>query len=369
MKEIFKSYKYRMIPTKDQIVILEKHFGACRFIYNHFLSIRKELYENEKISRNSYADSKDLTILKHTEEFSWLNEIYRHSLKSELFNLDKAYDKFFKKTGGFPKFKKKSDTQSYSIPVPIKVIGKFVKIPKIKSNIRIRIKKEVVGEIRYATISKSSTGKYFISITYKEQYTPYKKTNSTVGIDTGIKNLAILSNGEIYDNIKPIKKYIKKLKYNHRQLSKKVNGSSSRNKQRIKLAKTYEKVTNIRTDYLHKVSTEIIKNHDIICIEDLSVKKMTQNKLLAKSLQDVSLGTFYSFLQYKATKNDKVIVKIDKYFPSSKKCSVCGYIKEDLTLKDREWVCPNCNTKHDRDFNASINIKNEGIKILSGYGE
>jgi putative transposase len=238
-------------------------------------------------------------------------------------------------------------------------------IPKFKKGIEINIHREIEGKLLFATISKSTTGKYYASITCEIEYIPFEKTNSKVGIDTGIKDLAILSDGKVYENIKTLKTNLKKLKYEQRQLSKKVKGSNSRLRQKSKLATIHEKVTNIRKDYLHKVSTEIIKNHDVICIEDLAVKNMMKNHKLAQAFSDVSLGTFYTMLEYKANWNDKVIVKIDRFFPSSKTCNVCNYINQDLTLKDREWTCKSCNTVHDRDFNASINIKKQGLKILS----
>ena len=200
------------------------------------------------------------------------------------------------------------------------------------------------------------------------EYTPFEKTNSKVGIDTGIKDLAILSDGKVYENIKTLKNNLKKLKFNQRQLSKKIKGSNCRIKQKTKLARLHERVTNIRKDYLHKVSTEIIKNHDVICVEDLAVKNMMQNHKLAQAFSDVSLGTFYTMLEYKSNWNNKKVVKIDRFFPSSKTCSKCNYINQDLTLKDREWLCPNCKTTHNRDFNASVNIKKQGLKILSGSG-
>jgi len=227
---------------------------------------------------------------------------------------------------------------------------------------------EIGGEIMFATISKSTTGKYWVSITCEVQHTPYDKTGSVVGIDTGIKDLAILSDGVVYENIRSLKNNFKNLKYEQRQLSKKVKGSSSRNKQKIKLSITHEKITNIRKDYLHKISTEIIKSQDVICIEDLAVKNMMKNHKLAQAFADVSLGSFYSMLEYKAKWNDKTIIKIDRYFPSSKMCSNCGWINQDLTLKDREWICSSCGENHDRDFNAAKNILKQGLKILSGSG-
>ncbi len=276
MKTIYKSYIFKIYPNKEQKELLVKHFGACRFVFNCYLNIRKENYLNNKTSLNYYDNANDLTQLKKDEQFVWLKEINSQSLQSS--------------------------------------------------------------------------------------------SGSKVGIDTGIKDLAILSNGKIYKNIKSLKINLKKLKYNQRLLSKKQKGSNSRLKQKQVLAKIYERVSNIRKDYLHKVSTEIIKNHDVICIEDLAVKNMMKNHCLAQAFSDVNLGTFYNMLEYKANWNDKTVVKIDRFFPSSKICNICNYINQDLTLKDREWTCPNCNSKYDRDLNASINIKKQGLNILSGSG-
>ena len=205
-------------------------------------------------------------------------------------------------------------------------------------------------------------------ITCEVEYRPFEKTNSKVGIDTGIKDLAILSDGKVYENIKILKANLKNLKYEQRQLSKKTKGSNSRLKQKSKLARVHEKVTNIRKDYLHKVSTEIIKNQNVICIEDLAVKNMMKNHKLAQAFSDVSLGAFYTMLEYKANWNDRQFVKIDRWFPSSKTCSSCGWIKQDLTLSIREWTCESCGENHDRDVNAAKNILKQGINILSGCG-
>ncbi|HYX09384.1 MAG TPA: IS200/IS605 family element RNA-guided endonuclease TnpB [Bacteroidales bacterium] len=368
MKLIHKSYKFRIYPTKEQESLLSKHFGACRFVFNRYLNSRKETYLEEKKSLNYYDNANDLTVLKKDEQFVWLKEINSQSLQSSLRNLDTAYNKFFRKQTKFPRFKSKFDKQSFTIPQSVYIEDGKLRIPKFKKGIEINIHREIEGKLLFATISKSTTGKYYVSITCEVEYTPFEKTNSKVGIDTGIKDLAILSDGKVYENIKTLKTNLKKLKFNQRQLSKKVKGSNSRLKQKSKLATVHEKVTNIRKDYLHKVSTEIIKNHDVICIEDLAVKNMMKNHKLAQAFSDVSLGSFYTMLEYKANWNDKVIVKIDRFFPSSKTCNVCNYINQDLTLKDREWTCVGCGTKHDRDFNASINIKKQGLKILSGSG-
>lgn len=368
MKLIHKSYKFRISPNKKQVELLSKHFGACRFVFNRYLNNRKETYLKEKKSLNYYDNANDLTFLKKQEDFVWIKEINSQSLQSSLRNLDTAYNKFFKKQNKFPKFKSKYDRQSFTIPQSIYIKNNELWIPKFKEGIKINLHRKIEGKILFATISKSTIGKYYVSITCEVEYTPFEKTNSKVGIDTGIKDLAILSDGKVYENIKTLKINLKKVKYEQRQLSKKIKGSNARLKQKIKLAKVHEKVTNIRKDYLHKVSAEIIKNHDVICIEDLAVKNMMKNHKLAQAFSDVSLGTFYTMLEYKANWNDKIIVKINRFFPSSKTCNVCNYINQSLSLKDREWTCQNCNTKHERDFNASANIKKEGIKILSGCG-
>ena len=368
MKIIHKSYKFKIIPDGEQKELLAKHFGACRFVFNRYLNSRKETYLEEKKSLNYYDNANDLTLLKRDGQFVWLKEINSQSLQSSLRNLDSAYNKFFRKQTKFPKFKSKYDKQSFTIPQSICIEDGKLWIPKFKKGIEINIHREIEGKLLFGTISKSTTGKYYVSITCEVEYFPFEKTNSKVGIDTGIKDLAILSDGKVYENIKALKTNLKKLKYEQRQLSKKVKGSNSRLRQKSKLATIHEKVTNIRKDYLHKVSTEIIKNHDVICIEDLGVKNMMKNHKLAQAFSDVSLGTFYTMLEYKANWNDKTIIRIDRFFPSSKTCNVCNYINQDLTLKDREWTCKSCNTVHDRDFNASINIKKQGLKILSGLG-
>ena len=348
---------------------MAKHFGANRFVFNYYLNKRKESYiGDDKKSLNYYDNANDLTQLKKDENYIWLKEINSQTLQSGLRNLDTSYMKFFRKQTKFPKFKSKYDRQSFKIPQNVLIKDNKLNIPKFKEGIKINLHQEIEGKIAFATISKSVTDKYYVSITCEVQHKQFEKTGSKIGIDTGIKDLAILSDGKVYKNIKTLKNNLKKLKYEQRQLSKKVKGSSSRNKQRKTLTLVHEKITNVRKDYLHKISTEIIKNHDVICIEDLAVKNMMKNHKLAQAFVDVSLGTFYSMLEYKAKWNDKVVVKIDRFFPSSKTCNVCNYINQDLTLKDREWTCPSCNTKHDRDFNASINIKKQGLKILSGSG-
>ena len=370
MKTIFKSFKFRIYPNKEQEILLAKHFGACRFVFNYYLNKRKETYLGEdKNSLNYYDNANDLTQLKKNDDYIWLKEINSQSLQSSLRNLDSSYMRFLRKQSKFPRFKSKYDRQSFKIPQSVSVEKNKLLIPKFKGGIKINLHQEINGEILFATISKSTTGNYYVSLTCEVQYKPFEKTNSEVGIDTGIKDLAILSDGTTYENIRSLKNSLKKLKYEQRQLSKKVKGSSSRNKQKQKLAIVHEKITNVRKDYLHKVSTEIVKNHDIISVEDLAVKNIMKNHKLAQAMSDVSLGSFYTMLEYKSGWNDKQFVKIGRFFPSSKMCSNCGWINQDLTLNIREWTCPSCDEKHDRDFNASKNILKQGLKIiLSGSG-
>ncbi len=347
---------------------MSKHFGHCRFVFNRFLHERKEAYEADKTSLNYYANAKSLTGLKKETEFSWLKEVNSQSLQASLKHLDTAYKNFFKQQNRFPRFKSKHERQSFKVPQNVFVVDEKLIIPKFSEGIQLKQHRPLEGKILFATVSKTTTDKYYVSITCEQAYIPYPKTGKAVGIDTGIKELVILSDGSRHENIKSLKTSLKKLKYEQRQLSKKQKGSHSRLQQKRKLVSVHEKITHIRKDYLHKVSTEIIKNHDILVVEDLAVKNMLKNHRLAQAMSDVSLGTFYTMLEYKAKWNEKDYVKIDRFFPSSKTCSNCGWINQELKLSDRKWMCSDCGEIHDRDLNASKNILNQGLKILSGYG-
>lgn len=368
MKLIHKSYRFRIYPTKEQESLLSKHFGHCRFVFNRFLNERKEKYLNEKTSLNYYDNARTLTDLKKEEAFVWLNEVNSQSLQAAIRNLDVAYKNFFNKQNKFPRFKSKYDRQSFKVPQNVSVEDSKLVIPKFNEGIKLNLHRKLEGKPLFATISKSTTGTYYVSITCEVEHKSFDKTNKSVGIDTGIKELAILSDGSSYENIKSLKTKLKKLKYEQRQLSKKTKGSQSRNKQKIKLALVHEQLTNIRKDYLHKVSTEIIKNHDVISVEDLAVKNIMKNHCLAQAMSDVALGAFYTTLEYKANWNDRQFVKINRFFPSSKTCSGCGWIKQDLTLTIRAWTCQSCGKIHDRDVNAAKNILKQGMNILSGSG-
>ncbi len=368
MNTIHKAYKFRLYPSSKQKVLLSKHFGSCRFIFNHFLCERKDRYLKEKTSLNYYDNARALTEMKKDVNFSWLKEVNSQSLQASIRNLDISYRRFFEKKSKFPKFKSKYNKQTFTIPQNVMIGSGKLAIPKFKKGIKAIFHQKLKGKILFATVSKTLTDKYFVSIICEVKYKPFKKSKLKVGIDTGIKYLAILSNGKKYKNIKPLKTGIKHLKHVQRLLSKKIKGSNSRNKQRRKVASYYEKVTNIRKDYLHKVSTEIVKNHDFISVEDLNVKKMMKNSYLAQALSDVSLGEFYRQLEYKSEWNNRKFVKIDRFFPSSKTCSTCGWINQNLNLSIRKWECPVCRCNHNRDVNAALNILNQGLNVLSGSG-
>jgi putative transposase len=362
---MLKSYKYKLKPTNEQIVLLNKHFGSIRFIYNYFLNERKHEYETNKNSINYYDNAKSLTELKKQDNYSWLKEINSQSLQDSLKNLETAYKNFFRFKKGFPKFKSKHDKNSFTIPQFVKLNKNELSIPKFKDPIKVIIDRKFNGLIKQCTISKTPTNEYFVSILVETEHNKLPKTNKSVGIDLGIKEFVITSDGYKYKNNRYTKTYAKKLKEHQQHLSRKIKGSNRYNKQKLKVATIHKKITNSRIDNLHKISTDLIKKYDLIVLEDLNIKGMVKNHKLSKHILDVSWGKFVTMLRYKSEWNDKKIVNIDRFFPSSKTCNCCGYINQNLKLNIREWVCPSCNTKLDRDLNASINILKEGNKILS----
>ena len=367
MKIIKYTYKFRLKPTKDQEVLLNKHFGSIRWIYNYFLNQRKQEYLNNKKSISYNKQSASLTLLKQQEETEWLKETNSQSLQYSLKCLDQAYQNFFNKRTQFPKFKSKKSKNSFTVSQHVKNEGNMIHFPKFNEGIKMIMEREIKGIIKKATLSKTPTGEYFVSILTEQEYIPKEKTGKSIGIDVGIKDFLVLSNGSKVKNHRFLKHYEHQLKKHQKHLSRKTYGSSRYEKQRLKVAKIHEKITNSRMDLIHKTTLNLVKEFDIIYLEDLNVKGMMKNHKLAKSISDVSWGKFIDVLTYKAEWNDKNVIHIDRYFPSSKTCNKCGYVNNGLKLKDREWICPDCGEKLDRDLNAAINILNEGCrKDISG---
>ena len=375
--ERLKAYKFRIYPTEEQEIFFAKTFGCVRKVYNLMLNDRKKAYEEVKND-----PSKKMTFptpAKYKKEFPFLKEVDSLALANAQLNLDKAYKNFFRdKSVGFPRFKsKKNPVQSYTTNnqngTVALIDSKFIKVPKLKSLVRIKLHRQPKGMIKSATISRHASGKYYISLLCKEEISELPKTNSAIGIDLGITDFAILSDGQKIDNNRFTSKMEKKLKREQRKLSKRallaknkgipLSEAKNYQKQKRKVARLHEKVMNQRTDFLNKLSTEIIKNHDIICIEDLNVKGMLRNHKLARSISDVSWSSFVAKLQYKADWYGREIIKVDTWFPSSQICSECGHKDGKKSLDIREWTCPICHTHHDRDINASINILTEGLRI------
>ena len=365
---VLRAYKFRIYPNSEQRELLVKHFGCCRFVYNRYLAERKAAYEKDKTSLGYCVNAHSLALLKKTEEFAWLGEVYSHALQASLKNLDGAYQKFFKKQNNFPKFHSKHDKQSCTFPDNVTIIDGKLKLPKFKTMIRMRGGMPVVGKVRSATISQTATGKYFVSLLFNAEAKIYEPNGKSIGIDLGIKDLAVCSNGERIANPKFLERSEKHLKHLQRQVSRKTKGSNNRRRARLELSRFHERVANRRKDYTHKFTTRIVRENQTVCVEDLNVKGMESNHHLAKSVVSASFGEIVRQLEYKCKWHGREFVKVGRWFPSSKTCNHCGHQYSGLTLKDREWTCPNCGEVIDRDYNAAMNIRDEGMRILSDGG-
>lgn len=364
-KIVDKAYSFRITPNKEQKEIINKNIGCVRFVFNHFLAQSKD---DKYLSYSKFATQ----LPKLKKEYNWLREVDSISLQQSLKDLDKAFKRFFKGLGGFPKFKsKKNNKQSYRTQCfkrssgieSIEIKNNKIKLPKL-GWVKFKKSREVTGKIQNVTIRKSKANKYYISVCVQEEVEELPQTDKAIGIDLGLKDFLITSNGEVVSNPRILSKYEKRVARLNKRLAKKEEGSNNWYKIKHKLARVHEKVANIRKDFLHKLSTKLICENQTIVVESLKVKNMLKNSRLAKSISDVSWSKFVDYLSYKTEWYGRELIKIDTFFPSSQLCSECGYQnKEVKDLSVREWECPKCHSIHDRDINASKNILQQGLQL------
>jgi len=361
---MLKAFKYRIYLTDEQKVLLAKTFGCCRWFYNFALNLTNETYKatGKGLSRNEIINK--LPELK--KELEWLTEVPSQALQQVALDLSSAFLNFFEKRAKFPKFKKKGNKQSVRFPQGIKLDGEYLTLPKLKK-VYCKVSRLPEGKLKSVTMSMTPSGKYFASCLYDDGIDLPKQNSEgkAVGIDLGIKDFAITSDGSKYGNPNHYRKYEQKLAKKQKQLAKKQKGSNNRNKARKAVAKVHEKITRCREDFLHKLSRKLVDENQVIVVENLAVKNMVRNHKLAKSISDCGWGQFCTMLKYKAEWEGKYYIEVDRFFPSSKTCNHCLQQVDSLSLDMRLWQCPKCGTIHDRDVNAAKNIRDEGLRILA----
>jgi putative transposase len=366
---LHKVVQVRLYPSAEQEIQLAQSFGCARWWWNYALNKTIETYKGTGKGLSRVALNAFLPALKKAEDTLWLADCYSQILQATTLNLTTAYKNFFAKRAGFPKFKSKFGKQSIQYPQYVKIVGGNVKLPGNIGVVKAKIHRPIEGTIKTVTVSKVPSGKYFASIlTEVHSENPAISQGKIYGIDLGLKHFAVVTDGEKvskYDNPKHLAKHEKNLKRKQKKLVRKHKGSNSRYKYRKVVAKVYERVSNSRQDFLHKLSYKLVSDSQAVIVENLHVKGMVRNHKLAKSISDAGWGTFANFLAYKLERNGGKFVEIDRWFPSSKLCSNCFYQMTEMPLDIREWTCPHCGTDRDRDENAAINIRAEGIRILA----
>ena len=369
---MLRAYKYRIYPTEEQKVLLAKTFGCCRFVYNWALNLKIEAYRQEK-KTIAYKEVQDRMVNELKKDNQWLTEVNSQALLNTIRNLDTAYKNFFRDTHtvGFPRFKSRENRQSFQCPQHCSVDFKkgTLSIPKAKG-IPAVLHRRFKGMVKTVTVSMTPSGRYFASVlvdtAIQELPASAIQGNTTLGIDLGIKSLAVCSDGRTFDNPKNLQRSLDRLKLLQKRLSRKQKGSANRNKARILVARLQEHIANCRKDNLHKITYALTHESQVctICMEHLNVKGMQRNHHLAQAVGDASFGMFLTMLEYKCSWYGVNLIKIDRFAPSSKTCSQCSYVYKGLKLSERSWTCPECGTHHDRDFNAACNIKEFGLKAL-----
>ncbi|MFB8789556.1 MAG: RNA-guided endonuclease TnpB family protein [Potamolinea sp.] len=370
---LHKAVKVRLYPTLEQQTLLAQHFGCSRWWWNYALNKSVETYKETGKGLGQSALNALLPKLKKSTETAWLSECYSQVLQATTLNLTTSYKNFFEGRARFPRFKSKHGKQSIQYPQNVKVENGVVKLPGKIGRLKAKIHRLIEGTIKTVTVSKDPSGKYYASILMEiEGDQPITSTNGKViGVDLGLKHFAVTSDGNKvskYDNPKHLAKHEKNLQRKQQKLARKQKGSNSRHKCKKTVAKVHERVSNSRSDFLHKLSRKLVNENQLVVVENLHVKGMVRNHNLAKAISDAGWGTFTNFLAYKLKQKGGKLVEIDRWFPSSKLCSNCYYQVDKLPLDIREWTCPHCGTHHDRDGNAATNIRAEGIKILKTDG-